>query len=267
MRIYIDTNWFLAFYQSVTEPASVLELLRAHAHRIVLTDQTHLEFYRNRGNLLQAARKKLFESAEPKPWTVSVLKEMDEFKAVARARDQYDAAKRELLGKVDALIANERSDPIAQTFAEVWLKCKALRATDVQIQSARTRKLRGKPPTTNNRNTIGDELIWECLLDLCGEDLAVVSLDSDFLDHAEMLKDEYYRRADRHLLYVGRNLSEALGKFGVRSKELEELERDTDPGNRCRDCGDCRWEPVGTDEKSGLCIFKCGSCGAEILVV
>ncbi len=157
------------------------------------------------------------------------------------------------------------SDPIFATFKAVRDQCKFLRASEEIIQRAQIRKLRGHPPSSNKRDTIGDEIIWETLLSECKEDLAIVSHDGDFLEYADMLKEEYLPRNGRHLLYVGTKLSAALERFGERSPEIEELEKSVDPMSRCQECGASAWEEVGPDAETETTIYRC-TCGNEILV-
>lgn len=267
MRIYIDTNWFLSHYQAITEPKSVLMNLRRYAHRIVLTDQTVLEFRRNRDHLLSELRAKLVRSLNVQPWVASVIRDLPEFRQLIEARDAMKHRGDLVARKIEEFLSTPDVDPIYATFDEVCRNGKMLRATDEIIARARVRKLRGQPPSSGKRDTIGDEIIWETLLEGCKEDLALVSADGDFLRHADMLMDEYLPRAGRHLLYVGSKLSEALARFGERSPELEALEKDADPSSRCPRCGAGDFVEDGYDAEFERPRTRCSNCGFQILAV
>lgn len=265
VRIYIDTNWFLSHYQAVTERKSVLLALRTYAKRIVLTDQTELEFRRNRDRVLMELRRKIQKSLDVQPWAATLVHELDEYKELVRARDEMKRCGEALVQRVDTFLSDPYTDPLFATFQAVRNECKFLYASAEIIQRAQVRKSRGQPPSSNKRDTIGDEIIWETLLAECKEDLAIVSQDGDFLEYATILKEEYLPRNGRHLLYVGPKLSAALERFGERSPALEELERSVDPTSRCTECGASDWEPIGPDIETQTTIHRC-SCGSEIFV-
>jgi predicted nucleic acid-binding protein len=56
MKIYVDTNWFLSFYQSNHERRHVLDEARRRANLIVLTEQNVTEYRKNRTSLAKALR-------------------------------------------------------------------------------------------------------------------------------------------------------------------------------------------------------------------
>ncbi len=110
MRIYIDTNWFLSHYQAITERKAVLLALRSYAHRIVLTDQTELEFRRNRDRLLAELRRKIQKSLEVQPWAASLVHELDEYKELVKARDAMKSRGEALVRRIDTFLSDPFSD-------------------------------------------------------------------------------------------------------------------------------------------------------------
>jgi predicted nucleic acid-binding protein len=72
MKIYIDTNWFLSFYQSNHERQNVLENIAKHAELVVMTEQNLNEFRRNRTALLIDLRSNVAKSTKIAPYTTSL---------------------------------------------------------------------------------------------------------------------------------------------------------------------------------------------------
>jgi hypothetical protein len=97
----------------------------------------------------------------------------------------------------------------------------------VAISNAQTRKLLGNPPSSPDKHTIGDEVIWELLLTNLHDDLIVVTRDSTYEQNMPLLKQEYQQTTGGHkLLLVAKNLSEAVATIGKQpAPELIEAEQ------------------------------------------
>jgi len=250
MKIYIDTNWFLSFYQANQERQGVLDLIAERAHLVVMTDQNRTEFRRNRASLLQRLRENIIKSTKVQPYTTSILLGMPEHGRVLQAaRDMSDAA----CALLDKLTEFESAleDKVSRTFNELLSKCTVIRASDEDVVRAQCRKARGIPPSTSKRSTIGDELIWECLLRGCEEDLAIVSLDGDFLEQGALLADEFSAHPSRRtLIHIGDRLADVLSKYAVLTPEEYAREQYVDPIRRCSSCGADSWYYAGQDRNS-----------------
>jgi hypothetical protein len=77
--------------------------------------------------------------------------------------------------------------------------------TDVILQSARFRTLRGNPPRKDN-SSFGDAIIWETILDqCCGSDLVFISGDGDFESEInkgelhELLLEDWSQKTDKKI--------------------------------------------------------------------
>jgi predicted nucleic acid-binding protein/DNA-directed RNA polymerase subunit RPC12/RpoP len=259
VKIFIDTNWFLAFYQSSDEPTAVLEELSKRAERIVLPEQTINEVRRNRGKLIAALRKNVAESIAIKPFTTSFLRSLPEFTRLLEARDALRSAGQATLNAIDAM--NSSTDPVVSAFDSLVHGCTKIWTTPEIVTTAQRRKLCGQPPTTAGRDSIGDEINWESLLVGCHEDLVVITLDQDYLDHIDLLQREYLRRTSKLLLRVTRRLAPILEEFGDRSPAIEAAEKSIHAIYRCSNCGASDWHPEGErDEKYNAVLHRCGNC-------
>lgn len=91
--------------------------------------------------------------------------------------------------------------------------------TDQAIDRAHQRKLLGNSPCSPDKYSVGDEVIWELLLDHMKDDLIVVTRDRTFHNNRSLLSEEYRRRTGKTLLLVTEEFAEALQAIGqVRRK-------------------------------------------------
>ena len=249
MKIYVDTSWFLSFYQSNHERRHVLEAVGGKSHLLVMTEQNITEFRRNRAALLRQLREQVTKSTRAQPYTTSLLLGLDEHRRVIALSQALKDAGDALAMRIDALETSlEQPDQVLLTFNEVLTKCTVVNVTDEDVVRAQRRKARGIPPSSGKRETIGDEVIWESLLRGCEEDLAIVSLDSDFLRQRDLLAEEFEaHKSHRNLVYVGDKLSDALDKFGALTPEMYKAEYGQDPWTRCANCGGNGWHYAGQD--------------------
>lgn len=268
MKIYIDTNWFLSFYQSNHERRNVLKDVVAKAELVVLTEQNIVEFRRNRAQLLDRLRDNIRKSTHVRPYTTSLIAGLDEHKQLIELADELQRATAALVTKLDAMESSYvEPDEVLHAFNEITARCTVVPVLDVDVERAQRRKARGIAPSSSKRDTIGDELIWECLLRGWQEDLAIVSLDGDFLKQQEALGAEFGAHpSHRNLVYCGTRVSEALAKFGSLSPDEYRAEYGQDPWSRCDGCGGGDWHYAGRDEAEDCARYICGQCRAVMLV-
>jgi hypothetical protein len=105
---------------------------------------------------------------------------------------------------------------------------------------------------------VGDEVIWETLLALCGNDLIVVSRDRTFLDNETLLKSEFDTDGKRRLLAVTDSLGHALKLVGrpstpIELAENEEIQREADARKALETgaCPRCNVEMAGEGYEGG----------------
>lgn len=99
---------------------------------------------------------------------------------------------------------------------------KILPSTTNILEKASHRKLCGNPPSSNKR--IGDEIIWETLMEWAEDDLVFVTSDHTFFDNEEFLNIEYNKK-HKNLLGVYNKLADAIDYLGLNSQGLIEIEQ------------------------------------------
>jgi hypothetical protein len=165
-------------------------------------------------------------------------------------------------------INNDSSDLVLTKFHQLIEKTTILPTTTSALEKAQMRKKIGEPPTSPDKHTIGDELIWETLIESCADDLIVVSWDNAFINYEAILKGEFGSSGKKQLLLVTENLSEALKYIGKPSKDVDNAERilKTNPDweGVCIKCGS-EMETVGFEgsDDGGAWWLACVNCGNE----
>ena len=116
-----------------------------------------------------------------------------------------------------------------------------------------------------DKYSLGDEVIWELLIEHLNEDLIVVTKDHTFHDNLSLLGEEYQQRTGKKLLLVTERFSEALKVIGqAPSKELIEAEKQEEqrarPATPPCTCPEgpspSGWEPNGR-----FIMVRCLKCG------
>jgi hypothetical protein len=146
------------------------------------------------------------------------------------AAKKLDVLKKEAQALVDqiraqltAYLESDADDPICSVFKNIVANVTCHRTADQFIESAKKRKVLGKPPISKEKYSIGDELIWETLVGCVKNDLIIVSRDRTFLNNIPILKEEYRSRTGRELTITD-SVTDALGKVGEMSEALADAE-------------------------------------------
>lgn len=227
-RVYVDTNIFMDFYQSAQDPIGVFAELLERAGSLVTTEQTLAEFERNRAQRLSALIDAFRKSVHFQPHTTTVIKSLAEWPHLLEKRDEFQKQARDVEARLTSFRDDPTTDPVYTKFLEV-MRAKGVTTiptTDALIARAHRRKLLGNPPSSPDKYTVGDELIWESLLEGCGEDLVIVSRDRTYTAHEAFLRDEYAKRTGKKLLDVSMVLTNALKRVGVGSELVEKEEHE-----------------------------------------
>jgi hypothetical protein len=232
-RIYIDTNCLLDFYQAALDRIEVLDDLLPHTAHLVFTRQTINEFQRNRIARLNSLIR-LFQDTTtiPSPHATSLVNAIPQYEELMTLRKQYLAKAKDIVGQLKSMAESEGVDAVAQRVYILWVKSNrpTLEITDDIVDRAWRRKLLGNPPTSPDKYTIGDEVIWECLLAAnLGDDLIIVTRDKSYLANQLLLKVEYSKTTKRNLILVTERFSDALKAVGeAPSQQLLETEQNID---------------------------------------
>lgn len=270
--IYIDTNVFLDFYQASTDRLVVFDEILGRSRNVLLTEQTVNEFRRNRISRLTQLAENIRKGPHPQVYTTAVVQSLPGFKEWVKAKDAAKKAAQEISDELISWVTKEESDPVLAAFEKLVAATKVIAIEDSLVERARRRKILGQPPTSPDKHTIGDELIWESLLTWKDDDLVVVTRDKSFLDNGAILKREFESATGKALIELTASLAAGLKATGQESKKVEEAEKklpksfDDEPfpnDGRCLECG-AELEEVGYEGSDGdsawwLACMKCGT--------
>lgn len=247
-RIYIDSNVFLDFYQSATDRMSVFQEIAKRRECILVPEQTIREVRRNRALRLNWLALQIEKNFKSNIHTTSLVREMPEFKAWQTARDAAGKELQKIALQLKAWAKDESSDPVYQEFVKVYAYGTTMSTPRDAIAKAQTRKLIGDPPTSPDKHSLGDEIIWETLLACCEDDLVIVSRDHTFLDNEGILRFEFENTTKKRLLAITPSLSNALELIGSPSEAIADAERQN------QDDGDVQ----------AIASGKCPTCNVEL---
>jgi predicted nucleic acid-binding protein len=271
-KIYVDTNVFLDFYQSSHDRLAVFETIHSRSADILLTEQTVNEFKRNRTSRLSDLASNVDRAAKSiSIYTTAVIRELDGFKEWDAAKDSAKTAAGKISKILTAWIEKPADDKVFSEFEKLCKNCALLKTTPDAIRNAHTRKLIGSPPTSPDKHTIGDELIWETLLMGVREDLVIVSRDKTFRDNHAILREEFEGVVKKQLVLVTDKLGEAFSALGkpepVVEKAEQEIRDEEAKAMQTGRCPECEKELEetgyeGSDGDSAWWLY-CPSCKKE----
>lgn len=251
---------------------SVFEELKARKVALVMTEQTFDELYRNRAAILAQVIESVQRSTKVVPYTTTLIRHFSEFSALAAQREALESSGASLVEKLREMLRDITKDPVFGHLKDLMMTPEhlSLSTRPDLIAKAQTRKMLGNPPTSRDKWTIGDELIWETLLDGCPDNLIIVSRDHTFRDNETLLRVEFERRESRLLVAVVEKLGEALKMLGKASPKIEEQERavvherNLSENSPCPHCGGVLEETGydGSDGDTAMWLF-CTKCHRE----
>lgn len=267
-KIYTDTNRFVDLYQNSlsTENQDLLKEVEKHKDNLVLTEQTISEFRRNRVSTLKIVRNAFMNSIKVNPHATWVLHSFEEFKKITTCSNEIKKLGKAIDQRFQEMIEDETKDHVAQKFMALVRDSSVvkLKTTDSVFSRAHKRKLLGNPPTTKDKHSIGDEVIWETLLENFKEDLIVVTNDHTFHDNSSILKEEFKNRTGHELKLVTGLFSEALKIIGqAPTKELIHAEKaEQEHRAKTRPLCDCSEPtPSGWMPNGRFLMIRCLKCG------
>jgi hypothetical protein len=215
-HVFVDTNKFIDFYQNAKEGVRLLDEFAKFQRSFVVTEQMINEFYRNRVATLQWLLKEFQKSIEQNtPYTTSILQELPEHKEVIDLVKQSKDKAKAVVARLNDIVRNITQDPVAVHFGN-FVKSAALNlsTTDALVQRAQRRKILGRPPTSPDKHTIGDELIWESLLEGMKDDTVIVTRDKTYLENAVLLQEEA-QSAGKKVILITEHLRDAIKALGT----------------------------------------------------
>lgn len=187
MKLFIDANIYLDYFRASTEKLASLRVLRRlliqKKLRLIIPEQTKREYTQNRHNTVEETRT-LINQQIKQLTTLSgyppIVKDWGEMKSVEKKLQNIKGDLRKLIERYDNLTIEEETD--ADILIKSNFKLGECKAEDKGIlDKAYIRYMKGSPPRKTD-NSYGDAIIWELLLEDCGEDdLTIISRDRDFM--------------------------------------------------------------------------------------
>lgn len=223
-KIFIDTNIILDFYR-INNKNSINEILKEikkYKKYFISTKQSQDEFLRNRDRTITD----FIEEIKKQNYKVhinNVIATLDSYTEYHDSIIKANTNTRKIIEELNKLIENPDIDLIYKIYLD--LNETAYNRTNEIIERAYRRKIIGNPPTSK-KETCGDEIIWETLLDCCNDDLIIVSRDSTFSTNYNFLKSEFKKDKNRTLKVVD-SITKAIELNQENPpKELELVESD-----------------------------------------
>ena len=182
MNLFLDTNVYLGFYKLSGDDLEELKKLtiavRDGGTKLLLTQQTRDEFERNREKSIADSLDFLQKAKLPQSFP-RLIQSYPEYEELRNGLRRYETLRDSLLvsARQEASTRSLHADLLIK---DLWDQVTALERTDEAITAARSRVRLGNPPGKDG--SLGDAVNWEILLTAVpdGEDLLVVSADSDF---------------------------------------------------------------------------------------
>ena len=134
--------------------------------------------------------------------------------SLKKIKTDFNKINQSLIQKIEEITVDSSKDPIFSQFIRLYNSTSVMRIekSETLIQRAFFRKLAGNPPISS-KDTIGDEIIWESLLEHINDDLILISRDNTYKEYSTFLIDEYRNKTGKSLS-ITETLSEALKYVG-----------------------------------------------------
>lgn len=226
-RICIDTNRYLAFYRVGLSDTKHLDELARYKKNLVVPRQIINEFRRNRAQQLEPLIMSCKRAKDLQAPYAPVMRHLSDYEKLTSVLDSYKKSAQQVKQSLEKFI-DETNDLVAQRIFALWLDgdVTKLETSDALVDKAFRRKLQGNPPTSPDKYSACDELIWEVLLSEMKDDLILVSDDHTFLDNELLLKEEFKGRTSKNLIMITKDFSRALKEMGESpSESLLEAEK------------------------------------------
>lgn len=222
-RVFLDTNIFLGLYRAEVDFLAVFTDIERLKSRLLLPDLVYEEFVRNRDRILDSFSRSITGAdidALPSSFLVTGT---PEFAALRQMGEEYSRRIRALGERIASMVADPGTDPVYAAFQDIFEDpgVITIERTEAHVMRAHRRKLLGNPPKSERKETIGDEVIWEMLLELLeglDEDLILVTQDATYRNHITYLREEYGMRTGKTLFVVD-SISAALARMGIEPSE------------------------------------------------
>ncbi|MCW2484958.1 DUF4935 domain-containing protein [Candidatus Symbiopectobacterium sp. NZEC127] len=224
-KLFVDTNIYLDFYRAASDRLSLFDELKKLGDTLIISEQGYKEFQRNRTVELARLSAEIKKTTSISIYTTAVLQDMVEHKQASSLQSQVHKIGLQLMNKIGVMLEpNPGDDPVLDAYKELIKISTYITTKNELIAKAKIRKILGNPPTSPDRHSVCDELLWEELIDSCDEDLIIVSNDKTFSGNKKILMDEFSNTHPGKKLKIIKNVSDALKILGDGSERLEATE-------------------------------------------
>lgn len=215
MKLFIDANVFLSFYEftneDITELRKLVLLIEEEKVGLLLPQQVADEVRRRRAGTISSSFREFRQSKISLPFP-SYCKEYKDYDAMQHYLGKLEELHRKTAEDIRQAIDNQEL-PADLLLKDLFSRATRIYNTSELIECARQRVELGNPP--GKKGSIGDAVIWENLLAKTPnkEDIYIISDDTDFrspLDNGklnEFLWQEWVSKKESEL-YFHRRLSE-----------------------------------------------------------
>lgn len=219
MKVFIDTNILLDIYQmsgpDLEELKKLNKIIRARQVELLMPQHVLDEFFRNRERVIADALK-TFSECKAVLRIPNIIRSYEETADLRAASQTLQETVKLLQSKVMADIEGDRLKA-DEVIRELFL-CASKAETTEEIYVAATRRAAlGNPP--GKKNSIGDAINWEwllnCEVEFWGEDLIIISSDSDYESELKKDKPREFLEKEWNKTHPGSNLKlyKSLTKF------------------------------------------------------
>ncbi|AFN33303.1 MULTISPECIES: PIN domain-containing protein [Klebsiella/Raoultella group] len=224
-KLFIDTNIYLDFYRAASDRLSLFEELKKLRGTLIISEQGYKEFQRNRTVQLTKLSAEIERTTSTSIYTTAVVKDMAEHKEAIHLQSQIRKLGQALKMKIGVMLEPKPGDdPVLDAYEDLIKTSPPILTREDLIAKAEVRKILGNPPTSPDRHSVCDELLWEELIYFCDEDLIIVSNDRAFTENKKILRDEFSKAHPGKNLEIVKSVSEALSILGKVSERLEATE-------------------------------------------
>lgn len=221
-KIFIDTNIILDFYRvkNRSNIEEILDEIPQYKKYLISTEQSKDEFLRNRDRTISDFIEEL-KKQNYKALSNSIIATLDTYEDYKESIEKANKDTQKVINKIKELVENPEKDLIYQMYLKLS-QDNYSRTNDI-IERAIKRKYIGNPPVSD-KNTCGDEIIWETILEYCKDDLIIVSRDATFASNFSFLKLEFKQKTGKELRIVD-TISQAIELNNeLPPEELEKVE-------------------------------------------
>ncbi len=226
MKVLIDTNVYLDFYRSHNESLAILDELKKIKSSLIFVDQIRNEFLRNRVKIIKMVIKSVADSNKSSLFTSALINESPELTQIKSKQDEIKDLSKLLTQGLTDILNDTQKDKIFCTFEELYrdIAVTNYEASESAYLKALKRRDLGAPPGTDPV-TVGDQLIWETLLENLKENLILVTRDKTYIENEWILKQEFKDKTKHELVLITNRVTDAIKEATHHlSTELSKLE-------------------------------------------